>query len=91
MNLNGKYIEINKNNVKPIITFLYSKGYKWTMGLNLKGALDCYKSFIINDGISYIIIENKQFFFLYYKPINKTYYDIHKLMREVKLKRVLGE
>ena len=29
MNLNGKYIEINRNNCKIGITFLYSNGYYW--------------------------------------------------------------
>jgi len=90
MNLNGKYIEINKNNAEYIIKFLYSNGHEWTIGTNLIDTLNNYKEFIDVNKVSYIRIDYNQFIFLNYKPDDRyTYFNINKLIREKKLKRIL--
>jgi len=91
MNLTGKYIEIDKNNAKYIITLLYSKNFSWTLSGNLVDTLNSYHSFInINNKKSYInFISSNTFIFLLYKPLGCNYFDINKLLREYKLKRIL--
>jgi len=91
MNLEGKYIEINKNNVETIITFLYSKGYEWT---RQKYKLDV-AIYDISDEIHknctklYLIILKDWFYYAYNKPKKETYIDYYILIREEKLKRIL--
>jgi len=93
MNLHGKYIEIDRNNIEYVITLLYSIGYEWTIGKCLNHTLDGYKNFTNETGKSYIRIHinDDQFIFLHHIPDDNiyTYFNINILLREYKLKRIL--
>ena len=92
MNLRGKYIEINENNVEYIINLLYSKGYKWSITGNndLEIVLLNYKHYINKDKKSYMRFAYNSFFvFDINPPNNQEYYNINKYLREEKLKRIL--
>ena len=93
MNLKNKYTIINKDNIKPVLTFLYRNGIYW-----------CDQKYVLNVAIRdiseeltkykelHIIITETCFFYDFSGPVNKciTYIDFKKLMREDKLKRILG-
>ena len=89
MNLTGKYIEINKNNAKTIITILYNNKYRWTMdkffgdAQHLEGliyTLSNYESFINYDGEKSYILYHSKYKFYFYKdiPYNFELFDINK-------------
>ena len=88
MNLEGKYIEINENNVKQIITFLYSKGYTWDRGERLKSTLTTY-NICFNDHKYIKFISDKEFLFSDYPSNYYNCININKYFREEKLKRIL--
>jgi len=93
MNLACKYIEINRNNSKDIITLLYKKGYSWLSGYDLGLTLHQYKMYINDDGKTYISFYNPKSFCFnkYIDSVEEeyTFFDINILMREDKLKRIL--
>jgi len=92
MNLNGYYIEINRNNVESIIKILYGKGYFWSvLKHDLNETLFRYSSHINLYKKSHIIFYDTNVFYFETIIVEEKYkfFDINKLIREYKLKRIL--
>jgi len=92
MNLDGKYIEINRNNTAPIINYLYKNGYCWV------GSSIHEPNYVSNLIIIYlrknkpglkIEFRKKVFYFNYNNPLSTIELDANILLREEKLKRIL--
>jgi len=89
MNLKGKYIEINENNVEYIINLLYSKGYSWRE-FDIEKILIHIKCYMGINGYLYIkFLSQKSFIVSSWVSINYIKYDINHILREYKLKRIL--
>ena len=87
--LDKKYIVINKNNFKQIIIFLYKNGYtwgysSWAMDYTIKEFDKLTKE---RDPI-YLKFEGNMFFFNLTEPFHSECFNINKLLREDKLKRI---
>ena len=88
MILDGKYIIVNKNNYKMVINILKRFGYN-----------DEYSMIEKLDDRKYVIISDPFFniFLFSYETYMKSYFNyyecfnINKILREYKLKRILGE
>ena len=92
MNLGGKYIKINTNNVKNIICFLYSEGYKWSAYKHdLDYTLEWYYhgNYFNSDGTSYVLFHDENIFVFNDNSASYEYFNIHKYLRDEKLKRIL--
>jgi len=93
MNLDRKYIEINKKNATEVITFLYNKHYFWDL-YNVPDfdfTLTSTKNHFDDNynKILYIVFHGNGFEFTSYKPNICEYVNIKHLIRENKLKRIL--
>ena len=90
MNLDGKYIEINVNNVNDIITFLCNKGYTYEYNsLNYQQIVDDFVNRTkFNGGVIYIDFLDTIYHSRWDIP-NCECIDIKYLYREYKLKRIL--
>jgi len=92
MNLEGKYTIIDLNNINTVIAFLYREGYNWANNdINLNDTIRELKEIIekSNEIIYIKLRSNKKFWFTIDIPQKLTYFDINKLLREYKLKRIL--
>jgi len=96
MILDGKYIILRKNQIKPILNYLYSIGYNWPSTLNYNTenyeiSNELYHKF---ESIAIMSIENKrlQYFLtseIHFNVDDRTFLDINKIIREHKLKYIL--
>jgi len=94
MNLDGKYIEINENNIKPILIYLENCGYYWGNKTNPYTIEYILERYYGSENVAIVIQtdnlpDNKRLFLGAYINHCKKKIDITKLMREVKLKRIL--
>ena len=97
MKLLNKYIKINNKNYKNVIDLLYSEGYKKDGDYSFKIVIDSINiRFKINDNILYLAFYRDNVFYFsldiptnVYDPNGYEYYDINKMLRETKLKRIL--
>ena len=92
MNLNGKYILINKNNVNSTFEYLYKNGYKhrfYTIEELLGVVLKTFKS----REFCYICVYTYDYHSLDWwyvsDPTNSVYLNANFILRESKLKRIL--
>jgi len=95
MNLNGKYIKVDNNNIRYIIKFLYNNGYQWNDYEYKFNQIIDKINISMSSGWPYkwIHIYEKSIFCLNrFDPSNPTddeIFDIMPYIREQKLKRIL--
>jgi len=91
MNLDGKYIKLDSNNVESVIKFIYKNGYNWIYEDKTK--IDVVlKTAIHNINVrnyTYIMFNCNSFYFQWMVEKNFEFFDINKYLREYKLKRIL--
>jgi len=98
MNLKGKYIVINKNNIKYIIPFLYDKGYKDCYFISNTSSITIEQSINVILGYfnskkygenAYLFLSDNFIITSAIIPINLNYFNINIIFRADKLKRIL--
>ena len=89
MLLDGKYIIINKNNVKVIMNFLYSNGHKWNTERNYNMFEECVLCEYFNITYLYLNSVNLIEWVGDFPPFNREEITITQLLRESKLKYIL--
>ena len=96
MNLDGKYIEIDRNKIKETVHLLYNIGYYEIDPLNpqirkanevISNVERHYKEY---DDILYLHTFNNIILISSMQPRENDFFDINKLLRESKLKRILN-
>ena len=89
MLLDGKYIKLEKKQIKPILDLLYKKGYNWPSGGNNEISVELYEKY----DFIYVYSHSISTSYLQYSDIelnfSVVFFDIVKFLRENKLKRIL--
>ena len=91
MNLDGKYIKLDSNNVESVIKLLYDNGHCWLYGVvtDLESTIKMAIRNIKERNYTYLIFVGETFFFQSIIEDNIEFFDINKYLREYKLKRIL--
>jgi len=87
MNLEGKYIIIDKKNYKQVIPFLYREGFS-----NFdKFYVESVTKYLNNNNILYVRMSGNNIYSYFNKVSieNYDFVDINKYLREEKLKHIL--
>ena len=101
MNLEGKYIKINRKDIKRVITFLHNNGYRWGNVMNDNNRINSIEHSIksshswLNYNEELHIRFNEKYY--YYNDLDLSKYGLEHinidiyfyLIREEKLKRIL--